>query len=487
MRFSVRVAVGVLAPMGVMLALGLWGLDRGAMWRDESATYLVARRTLPEIWRLLGTVDAVHGLYYLLMHGVLAAGRGLAAPVGDTETLLRAPSLLAAVGTAGLVAALGHRLTGRARVGLWAGLLYAATPIVSHYAQEGRPYALVATGAAAATLLLVRAAERHTAGGWAGYGAVVAVTVLLNACAALLLVAHAATLALAHAPRRTWRGWAAAAVGVVAVLAPLLLVSAGQADQVAWIAEPRYPQAKALLYGFAGPSGLVLAVNLALMGVALARPLPPATPLPLPAVALPLALVPPLLLFAASQQEALFHPRYVFFALAGVPLLAAAGAEWLASRMAWRRPVALVGAAAIGLAFLWQFPLHQRERALSSRADNLAVAAAELGRVTRPGDAVLYAPAYERRLALAYPRPVAHLRDVALQAPGPPSGTLYGREVGRRELARRLAPLDRVWLVSEPGPPHGPKPTALAARGFRPGPSLCLADGKLTLYTKAPR
>ncbi|MGW7658400.1 hypothetical protein ACWGJ7_42110, partial [Streptomyces tendae] len=132
-----------------MLGLGLWGLDRGAMWRDESATYQMARRTLPQIRDALGTVDAVHGLYYLLMHPVLA--------LRPSEVTMRLPSVFAAVAATALVAALGCRLA-RPRVGLWAGLLYATTPVVTHYAQEGRSYALVAASAAGATYLLVGAA-----------------------------------------------------------------------------------------------------------------------------------------------------------------------------------------------------------------------------------------------------------------------------------------------------------------------------------------
>jgi mannosyltransferase len=141
-------AAAVLGPVLAMSAMGLWGLDRGGMWRDEAVTFQVARRSVPQIWHLLHDVDAVHGLYYLLMHFVLAGHPG--------EVPLRLPSVCAAAAAAGLVAALGSRLC-RPRVGLWAGLLYAVAPAVGHYAQEGRSYAMVAAGAAWATLLLVRA------------------------------------------------------------------------------------------------------------------------------------------------------------------------------------------------------------------------------------------------------------------------------------------------------------------------------------------
>ncbi|RBL84398.1 hypothetical protein DDE05_24125, partial [Streptomyces cavourensis] len=53
------------------LALGLWGLSRqNSVWRDEAATWQVARRSTVEITQMLGNVDVVHGLYYLLMHGL---------------------------------------------------------------------------------------------------------------------------------------------------------------------------------------------------------------------------------------------------------------------------------------------------------------------------------------------------------------------------------------------------------------------------------
>ncbi|WKX70667.1 glycosyltransferase family 39 protein [Streptomyces sp. XD-27] len=515
--FPAGAGVVALVPMGVMLALGLWGLDRRAMWRDEAATYVAARRTVPQLWELLGTVDAVHGLYYVLMHAVLA--------VRADEIALRLPSVAAAVCTAGLVAATGHRLTGRRRAGIWAGLLYAATPMVGHYAQEGRSYALVALGAALATWLLIDAVEREVgdggdvegacggagagvaegagkadgagtgdaagrgardaagAGRWIAYGAVTSLTALTHVCAVLLLAAHAATLLAARVPGAVWRRWAPAAGAALAALLPLLLVSHGQAAQVSWIPVPGLPQARALLHGFAGPSGLVLTVNLLLAAVALARPPRPVGRLSVPAVALPLALVPPVTLFAASQREALFLDRYLFFALAGVPLLAAAGAERIASALPSRRGTAAVGCVAIAAAFLWQLPLHARERGPAARADDLALAAAELGRATRPGDAVLYAPPYARRAALAYPHQVAGLRDIALDADGPSSGTLYGREAARGDLAARLAGEPRVWVLSEPGGVRGPKARALR-EGFRPVFALCLAAGTLTLYAR---
>ncbi|MCX4908260.1 glycosyltransferase family 39 protein [Streptomyces sp. NBC_00878] len=557
-RPQVAVVVAVLVPVLVMSGIGLWGIDRGGMWRDEAVTFEVARRSLPQIWQLLHSVDAVHGLYYFLMHAVLALHPG--------EVALRLPSLCAAAVTAGLVAALGARLA-RPRVGLWAGLLYAVTPMTGHFAQEGRSYALVAAGATAATLLLARAATatateatvtvkvpagpagRHArveerteharvegrkgharvegrkgharvegrkgharvegrkgharVVAWCAYGGVVAVTVLLHEFAVLILLAHAATLALARMPRRVWREWACAAGAVLLVLLPLALVSSGQADQVAWLQPPGGGTVERLLRSFTGPTQLVLGPYLLLIALALRAPFaPPARrgELSLPAVALPLLLLPPAALIAVSRHWPLYDDRYVLYALAGAPLLAAAGAERLivaARRVGFPRrdpdasmtsatlaasatasasasaadaptgdpggapgrvrggvrvPYAatLLGVLAITLAFVSQFPVLREDRDPARRPDNLAVVSAAAAQRMSPGDPVLFLPSVGRRSALAYPKGFRGTWDIALEEPARVSGTLYGRETGPDELRRRLGGLDRVWVVAEP-------------------------------------
>src|SRR5207237_3680611 len=138
--------LAVAVPAAVMLAIGLWHLDRGGMWGDESVTFLVGRRTVPQIWQLLHSVDEVHGLYYLFMHLVLA--------VRPDEVALRLPSVCGAAVTAGLVGALGLRLAGP-RVGLWSGLLYAFAPLIGHYAAEGEALAIGRAGVHGATVTLV--------------------------------------------------------------------------------------------------------------------------------------------------------------------------------------------------------------------------------------------------------------------------------------------------------------------------------------------
>jgi len=502
--------VAVVVPVAVMLALGLWGLDRGGMWGDEGVTYLVGRRTVPQIWHLLHGVDAVHGLYYLLMHAVLAVHPG--------EVALRLPSVCGAAATAGLVAALGARLA-RPRVGLWAGLLYAITPLTGHYAQEGRSYAIVAAGVAGATLLLVRALEGRS---WWPYGAVLAVTFLLHEFAVLVLCAHVLTLLAARVPRAVWAGWGRAAGVAVGILLPLAWVSQRQSGQVAWLRVPDRDTTERLARGFLAvtPTGVVfwISVLLILLGLGAGR---------LASVALPLLVVPPTILLTVSQFRPLFHERYVLYALAGAPLLVAAGADWLvgavgrlrlgdllhpendlavtrvtgatgeeshprlvgaltsshasvhgvdrttgparalpprpsrsdthrtpvSGRPAPRRTpfplLALAGVLAVAVPFLHGLPAYRNDRLAAHRPENLAEVSALAGRELRPGDPVLFLPSFWRVTALAYPGPFAGVRDLALAESGARSGTLSGREVAPGELEAGLAGVDRVWIVAQ--------------------------------------
>ncbi|MBU3870957.1 hypothetical protein KN815_44995, partial [Streptomyces sp. 4503] len=332
---------------------------------------------------------------------------------------------------------------------------------------------------------------------WAAYGGVVAVTALLHVFAVLMLAAHALTLLVSRAPRRVWWGWGSAAAGALAAVVPLAALARRQSAQIAWIRHPTPGRLWAVVEEFAGPSALVLALDLLLIAVAVVRPRWRS----LTAVALPLVCVPPVLLFALALHRPCFHERYLLFALAGIPLLAAAGMDRLAGVVTdWRHAmvggrravvggrravVAAAGVLVVGCGFVWQLPLHQREREPLSRQDNLAALAAAVGRLTRPGEPVLYDPPKERRIAIAYPRPLAGLRDIALGTPGPASGTLYGVDVGPAELLRRLGGARSAWLIAADEPEtRRAKATVLTGR-FRLAYSLCLPGIRLEHYVRA--
>ncbi|MER5733913.1 glycosyltransferase family 39 protein [Streptomyces sp. NPDC002138] len=402
-------------PPSLALALGLWGLPRGgSMWRDESVTYQVAHRPFGALVDLLGQVDAVHGLYYLLMHAVFGVWDG-------GLWALRLPSVAATALAAAGVAAIAHRLVGE-RAALLAGAAYAVAPPVQMYAQEGRSYALVAAAVVCATYLLVR--ER-----WVAYAVVLALGCWLHEFAVLALLAHGC----AAWRSRGWR-WSAGAVAVA--LTPLALLSAGQAQQqLGWLGRPKWTDWAA--YAVIAGAAVLLARGIPERDRALVR------------LALPLALLPPGLLLAVSLVHPLYVDRYVLYALAGLALLVGA-------RLAAGGWVAWVVAAALLVPFgFWAGWLRTPE----SRKDDVLAVAAAVRAEARPGDAVLFLPARRREWLLSSPRVYEGLRDVALAESPTASGTLWGTELPPPDLRARLLAAPRVLAVLDPaGEPVDPYP-----------------------------
>ena len=149
----------VILAAAVMAVLGVWGLARdSSMGNDEVATRWAALLSLHQLAHLLRHVDAVHGLYYLLMHGWMA--------VGTSPAVMRIPSVIAMVVAVALTVIIGRRLTGSGWAGLFAGLIVAFTPTISYYAQTARSYALVFACVVGSTLALLHAlaAEAPAAG-----------------------------------------------------------------------------------------------------------------------------------------------------------------------------------------------------------------------------------------------------------------------------------------------------------------------------------
>src|ERR1044072_2475587 len=70
-RLKGRVA-DPLAVAGFAGVVSAAGAARPSFWFDEAATISASTRSVPDLWQLLHSIDAVHGLYYLVMHGWFA-------------------------------------------------------------------------------------------------------------------------------------------------------------------------------------------------------------------------------------------------------------------------------------------------------------------------------------------------------------------------------------------------------------------------------
>jgi mannosyltransferase len=307
-------------PALAAFVLGLYQLDRPALWRDEIATWSIATRPVPGLLATMRHTDAAQVAYYLFMHYWLAL-------LGTSAVALRLPSVLAMAGAAGCVALLGARLSGR-RAGLVSGLVFAVLPSVSRFAQEARSYALMVLAATLAAVLLLRALDAPGWRRWTAYGLCVAATGYLNLVALAMLAGHAAVVALdGRVPARRGvrvprvAGFAVAAAAGTAVTIPVMLPGLRQAGgQISWIKRPGigyYFSAFGtnLFYSAGVAAGvLVLAVLAWASSAQFQRAI---------AMATALALLPVGAVWLISQSGvSYFDPRYLLFILAAFAVLA---------------------------------------------------------------------------------------------------------------------------------------------------------------------
>ena len=475
------------------------------MGNDEVATRYAALLPLHLLARLLRHVDAVHGLYYLLMHGWMA--------VGTSPAVMRIPSVIAMTAAAALVAIIAWRLTGSGWAALFAGLIMALTPTISYYAQTARSYALVYLCVAGATLVLLHAlGAEHAAAGpapagrpvlarWVAYAALIALAGYLNELSLMVLVAHGVTVLLARYGRRALVHWAAASAVAVVIVPPLAALSATEDKAVNWIPRPGLWSLRILFQDYFGASMIVAVLLLACAVVAVLpdqigpRPAPspaqpaPAQPAPgqpggagpagpdlapwwrrggvsLPSVAAPLLVLPGAVLIAESLiARPLYVDRYVLYGEAGAALLAGAGAyrlgQWLATAAGRRELLWAPGAVVCVLALVLQLGPQHRARTPQSRLIRLrrpvplpggARPAGRRGAVLQrllPQDAAGLPGRLPQRQRLLH----GGLTRPGRRLPGP------GQAVQRSPPAHARPPADL-----------GGRPAALRAPGRRPGP-----------------
>ncbi|WP_172826555.1 glycosyltransferase family 39 protein, partial [Mycobacterium sp. 1423905.2] len=213
--------VGVLAA-----GISLIGAARPSFWYDEAATISASySRSLGQLWHMLGNVDAVHGLYYLLMYGWFRV-------FPPTEFFSRLPSALAIGGAAAGVVVLAKQFSSRT-VAVTSGVFCAILPRSTWAGIEARPSALSMMAAVWMTVVVVRAVRRDDVRSWLAYGIALAFSVVLDTYLVLLPVAYCVYVGAFQ--RRVWWRFAITSVAAVSALLPFLLTVVAQVHQIRWV------------------------------------------------------------------------------------------------------------------------------------------------------------------------------------------------------------------------------------------------------------
>jgi mannosyltransferase len=496
-RYAPALVAGV-----TMAVLGLWGLARhSAMGNDEVVSRYAALLSLRNLAHLLRHVDAVHGLYYLLLHGWMV--------LGTSPAVMRIPSVLAMIAGVVLTVIIARRLTGSGWAGAFAGLIMALTPTISYYAQTARSYALVFAFVLGATLALLHAVAAEAAGQratrrWVAYGALVTVAGYLNELALVVLVAHAVTVLLARYGRRAVAHWAAASAVAVVLVAPLAVLSTSQDGAVSWIPRPGLWSLRILFHDYFGAT---TAVALLVLGCAVVAALPArgwwqrqragavppgasaAVPpgasaaesgaawwaaggISLPSLAVPLLVLPGAILIIESLiARPLYVDRYVLYGEAGAALLAGAGiyriGRWLAGPSGEARPskpagearprkpagqrslVWAPGAVVCICALVLQIGPQQRVREPQSRLYDFGGPSRYLAARAHTGDGVLFFSSFFRKARLGYPGQFRKTTDFAMAVSPTQAGNFLGQDKPTPVVESLMLGRQRIWVVGK--------------------------------------
>jgi mannosyltransferase len=439
------VIVGALA-----VAVSLAGAARPSFWYDEAATISASySRSLGQLWQMLGNVDAVHGLYYVLMHGWLSV-------FPPTEFWSRAPSALAVGGAAAGVVVLGTQFSTRT-VAVSAGIICAILPRATWAGIEARPYALSMMAAVWLTVLLVAATRRENAWVWMPYGIVLTVSVLLEIYLVLLLLAHFAFLCLYCRTRAVLVRFALASVVACCALTPFALKVVGQAHQIVWIAPvgrrtiedvavQQYFERSPL---FMAASALVVLAAIVLWlftSTQLARSDRQLLTLAIAWLVLPTAVI----LIGSAVVHPIYTPRYLSFTAPAIALVlgvcigALAVSPWIAAVIV--SVFALV--AAPNYLLVQRSPYAKYGMDYSQVAD-LITAKAAPGDCLLVNDTVTFMPAPMRPLLAARPDAYRKVIDLSLWQRATDRNDVFDTNLIPEATAGPLSDCHVVWIITQ--------------------------------------
>jgi mannosyltransferase len=463
-RHTIRSAAAPLSIGALALLVALLAIGTPSLWYDEVATVTSATRSWNQLGDMIGTVDAVHALYYALMHVVFDV-------FGYSPVSLRVPSAIATGIAAGLTVVLGRQVGGP-RLGLVAGLVFCLLPRSTWMGGEGRSYAFTAAAAVLLTIVLVHAVRSPRRRWWVLYSVLVFLSCVLFIYLALIVVAHTVTmvwwLARRGAPTSTLqpvRRWVVATAAATLAVVPFALQVIGQSTQLHWlkplgdqtftniVRDQWFPDS--WLFAWIGWGILLVGIVITVRMRSGHRASATAAWTPsMGGILLPALTVPTLVLLTTTAVYLpIYTPRYLTMCLPFVAVLMAVAIVRLPARMTPYVAIAAIVALAIEPITAQRQPQAKEFSAWAEVADLIADERAAAG---SPDDntaiiygSVQYHPiATARVIAYSYPEAFEGTTDVTLVTPAAETGHLWETVSPLSNSLGRLDNADTAYLIT---------------------------------------
>jgi mannosyltransferase len=217
-----------------LACLALAFINSRSVWLDEAIGVSIASQPLGRMLQTLQHVDAVHGLYYSLLHVWLS--------LGQNAIVIRLPSVAFAVLASIAIGRLAKLMFGEGAAAPAVAILATSTFFL-YYADEARPAAFTLMMCSYAALYVWRAIRSRRGRDIAVCGVFFLFAIYANVLAMLFLFAtclvvwtSARSLTLLRLDRKTVAAMAATAVAVCIAAIPLLLaIHEDSLAQIGWI------------------------------------------------------------------------------------------------------------------------------------------------------------------------------------------------------------------------------------------------------------
>lgn len=425
------------------------GITVPAIWYDEAATITSATRSWPQLWAMVGNVDAVHALYYAGIHLVFDV-------FGYTPLALRLPSAIAIGASAAVIVILGRKLL-RPRIGVIAAIVFCFLPRVAWAGTEGRSYAFTALLAVVLTLVFV-IASAGSRRWWIAYTAVAVLACVLFLYLAFIVAAHAVTVLWRLARRERWfyrgsRRWllAAGAAGILTL--PFAAEVISQSGQVAWIHpldNDTFHEVFELQWFYSTPVAIAGWAFIAFAVIAMLRGRASRSVL---MVALPAMLLPTIgLLVMSVVLSPIYLPRYVTMSTPFVALVIAAGIDAIRVRWAAVVSVALIAALALPTIFEERMPGAKGDGEWAKVAALIASERAANGPDSTTaiiwGNVQRHPTATSRVMMYSYPDAFEGTLDPTLRVPAAETAQLWEERAPIGQSLAGLADADVTYLIT---------------------------------------